>query len=131
MRLDCSIIDRLSVSLYTYTVLDSKCDYPAACNAMETLLLHNSLLNTPAFQDLLDSLRRSNVLLHPGPRLARVLPVHSGVVSNMRREYGGLECSMEVVGSVSEAVEHINSHGSSHTEAIVTENGKIIIRQFL
>ena len=107
-------------------MLDSKCDYPAACNAMETLLIHSSLLNTPAFQDLLDSLRRSNVLLHPGPRLSRFLPVHSGVISNMRKEYGSLECSIEVVGSVSEAVEHINSHGSSHTEAIITDNGEKI-----
>ena len=94
---------------------------------METLLIHSSLLHTPAFQELLDSLRRSNVLLHPGPRLARVLPVHSGVVSNMRKEYGGLECSMEVVGSVGEAVEHINNHGSSHTEAIITENGELCV----
>ena len=114
-----------TIAILNHIVLDSKCDYPAACNAMETLLLHSTLLNTPAFQNLLDSLRQSNVLLHPGPRLARVLPVHSGVVSNMRREYGGLECSMEVVESVSEAVEHSNSHGSSHTEAIITENGEI------
>lgn len=91
---------------------------------METLLVHRSLINTSAFQELLDALRGSNVLLHPGPRLATCLPVHSGVVSNMRREYGGLECSIEVVDSVGEAVEHINSHGSSHTEAIVTENGE-------
>lgn len=106
------------------TVLDSKCDYPAACNAMETLLVHRSLHNTPAFQELLDALRGSNVVLHPGPRLARHLPVHSGVVSNMRSEYGGLECSVEVVDSVDEAVKHINSHGSSHTDTIITENGE-------
>ena len=106
-------------------VLDSKCDYPAACNAMETLLIHRSLHNTLAFQDLLDALRGSNVVLHPGPRLARYLPVHSGVVSNLRSEYGGLECSVEVVDSVVQAAEHINSHGSSHTDAIITENGEL------
>lgn len=105
-------------------MLDSKCDYPAACNAMETLLIHKSLINTPGYQNLIETLRRSNVVLHPGPRLATHLPVHSGIVSNMRSEYSGLECSIEVVDSVGGAIEHINSHGSSHTEAIITENGK-------
>lgn len=42
---------------------DSKCDYPAACNAMETLLIHKSLLGTATFDDICDMLRDQNVSL--------------------------------------------------------------------
>ena len=109
---------------HKYIVLDSKCDYPAACNAVETILLHESLLNKQAFHQIVSALKQNNVVLHPGPKLAGVLPVKSGEVSSMKVEYGGLECSIEVVGSVKEAVEHINTHSSSHTESIVTEDGE-------
>ena len=42
-------------------VVDSKCDYPAACNAMETLLVHRELLRTSGFDQLLDELRQNKV----------------------------------------------------------------------
>ena len=47
-------------------VIDAKCDYPAACNAMETLLVHKELLRTSAFDQLLDELRDNNVrMIYP------------------------------------------------------------------
>ena len=51
------------------------------------------------------------------------LPFNTGEVASLHVEYGGLECNVEVVDSVSDAIHHINSYGSSHTDAIVTENG--------
>ena len=42
-------------------VIDAKCDYPAACNAMETLLIHRSLLGTKAFSLLVDDLKQQGV----------------------------------------------------------------------
>lgn len=47
----------------------------------------------------------------------------------MQKEYGGLECSIEVVGSADEAIDVINTHGSSHTDTIITENGEASFNQ--
>ena len=42
----------------------------------------------------------------------------------MKREYSGLECAIEVVRNVQEAIDHIHQYGSSHTDVIITDNCK-------
>ncbi|KAM6347074.1 delta-1-pyrroline-5-carboxylate synthase isoform 3-T3 [Alca torda] len=113
-----------SVEKVTRIIRDSKCEYPAACNALETLLIHRDLLRTPLFDQIIDMLRVEQVKIHAGPKFASYLTFSPSEVKSLRTEYGDLECCIEVVDSVQEAVEHIHKYGSSHTDVIITENEK-------
>jgi delta-1-pyrroline-5-carboxylate synthetase len=94
-------------------VLDSKTDYPAACNAMETLLVHRNADVLP----LIDALQRAGVQVFGGPSMPSLsrAPV-------LGHEYGDLACTVEVVDNVDDAIDYIHAHGSGHTESIVTDH---------
>ncbi|GIY85020.1 delta-1-pyrroline-5-carboxylate synthase [Caerostris darwini] len=103
-------------------VKDSKCDYPAACNAMETLLLHRSHLDNNLFVDICNALKKEGVSIYSGPRLHNILTFGPPPAKSMKTEYSGLECAIEIVEGVESAINHINAYGSSHTDVIVTED---------
>uniref|UniRef100_A0A8C2X4L3 Delta-1-pyrroline-5-carboxylate synthase n=1 Tax=Cyclopterus lumpus TaxID=8103 RepID=A0A8C2X4L3_CYCLU len=111
-----------SVDKVIKIVRDSKCDYPAACNAMESLLIHRDVLRMPLFDQIIDMLRTEQVKIHAGPRFASYLTFSPSEAKSLRTEYGDLECCIEVVDSMQEAVDHIHKYGSSHTDVIITEN---------
>ncbi|CAF0937552.1 unnamed protein product [Adineta steineri] len=107
-------------------IRDSKCDYPSACNAMETLLIHKDLVRTSFFELLIDLLRLEKVVkVYSGPRLAIMIPFPPPSATSLNVEYGDLQCSIEVVDDVKDAIDHINKFSSNHTDSIVTENQKI------
>lgn len=103
-------------------IRDAKCDYPAACNAMETLLIHEDLLQGSFFADVCNMLKREGVKIYSGPKLNQTLTFGPPLVKTMKHEYGSLDCCIEVVKSTSDAIEHIHRFGSSHTDVIVSEN---------
>ncbi|XP_046563781.1 LOW QUALITY PROTEIN: delta-1-pyrroline-5-carboxylate synthase-like [Haliotis rubra] len=111
-----------SADMANRIVHDAKCDYPAACNAMETLLLHKSHLYTPLFDKIFDTFKQENVKIHAGPRLSQSLKFGPTQATSMKTEYSALECTVEVVEDIDEAIAHINKFGSSHTDAIVTDD---------
>jgi glutamate-5-semialdehyde dehydrogenase len=87
--------------------VDSKAQYPAVCNAAETLLVHKDF---PARQKLLDALRAAGVELR--------------IESDFGHEFLDLVMSVHVVENIEQAIHHIHRYGSAHTDAIVTENPK-------
>jgi delta-1-pyrroline-5-carboxylate synthetase len=105
-------------------VQDSKCGYPTACNATETLLFHVELLNTPLFSKTMKMLAENRVKVNYGLQLASLQGISElePLARSYKLEYSDLECTVEVVSNVSEASQHINKYGSGHTDAIITEN---------
>jgi len=103
-------------------VVDAKTDYPAACNAMETLLVHERLLDSDIFYKVCKALKEAGVEIFSGPRLSQTLTFGPPEAAKLAFEYGGLACTVELVGSMEEAVDHIHKYGSSHTDVIVTED---------
>ena len=77
-------------------IRDSKTDYPAACNAMETLLVHEDVLNTPLFDEICQMLKNANVKIYSGPNLASKLTFGPTPANKLRFEYGDLACTVEV-----------------------------------
>ncbi|XP_021845617.2 delta-1-pyrroline-5-carboxylate synthase isoform X2 [Spinacia oleracea] len=106
-------------------VLDAKMDYPAACNAMETLLVHKDLLQNGGLDALVTELRSEGVDLFGGPRASALQELNIPATKTFHKEYNTPACTVEVVDNVHAAVEHINQHGSAHTDCIVAEDEKV------
>ncbi|KAM1798741.1 hypothetical protein ACFX12_032779 [Malus domestica] len=105
-------------------VLDAKVDYPAACNAMETLLVHKDLLSDDGgFKQIISELQVSDVTLYGGPRAATALNLPE--TNSFHYEYSSLACSVEIVDDVNAAIDHIHEHGSAHTDCIVAEDRQV------
>lgn len=101
-------------------VIDAKTDYPAACNAVETLLVHQDLYESGDLDKLLDALTEADITLYGGPRAVDKLGLEPA--ESLKTEYGEKSLSVEIIDNVEEAIDHINKHSSGHTDCIVTEN---------
>ena len=98
-------------------VHDAKTDYPAACNALETLLVHRSWARDGRLNALLGHL--NDVSLY-GTTEDNELDLPAA--PSLHHEWGEASLTVGVVEDMSEAIEHIHAHGSGHTEAIITED---------
>ncbi|KAJ6900285.1 delta-1-pyrroline-5-carboxylate synthase-like [Populus alba x Populus x berolinensis] len=101
-------------------VLDAKIDYPAACNAMETLLVHQDLVRTAGLNELIVDLRTEGVTLFGGQRACKELNLPEA--HSLHHEYNSMACTVEIVDDVHAAINHIHQHGSAHTDCIIAED---------
>ncbi|KAH1199102.1 Delta-1-pyrroline-5-carboxylate synthase 1 [Glycine max] len=130
-------------------IRDAKIDYPAACNAMETLLVHVDLSRNGGLDELVAELRHEGVQLYGGPRASSLLKISE--THSFHLEYSSLACTIEIVDDVFAAIDHIHHNGrqiqvplqnlcfdslylknlflscfcSAHTECIVAEDSEI------
>lgn len=106
-------------------LLNSKTQRVGVCNAAETLLVHADQAGT-FLPDALAALADAGVLIHGDERTAQAAPAGVEVVpatdEDWATEYLSLDLAVRVVESLDEAVEHIRTWSSGHTEAIVTED---------
>ena len=99
---------------------DAKTDYPAACNAVETVLVHRDI--AAKFVPKLAERLRSRKVAMRGDAVVRSLAAGVDEVEDWHTEFGELELAIGVVDSLDAAIDHIHEHGSSHTESIITED---------
>ena len=86
-------------------ITDAKTQYPSACNAVETLLIHKDFSHK---DELLAALELEGIQLVTSP-------------DSWDTEYGDKILSVKTVESLDEAIEHINKYGSGHTDCIITQ----------
>jgi glutamate-5-semialdehyde dehydrogenase len=103
--------------------VDSKCQYVAVCNAAETLLVHSEIAED--FLPKLDiALAHHKVTLYGCERTQNIIGCKPATEEDWKTEYLDYALSIKIVDSVDEALEHINTYGSGHTESIITTNSK-------
>ena len=87
-------------------IIDAKTQYPSACNAVETILIHK---NWQQIEQLKKDLNEASITIVENP-------------DGYSHEYGDTILSIKVVESLEEAIEHINKYGSGHTDSILSSN---------
>ncbi|MBN1522863.1 MAG: glutamate-5-semialdehyde dehydrogenase [Spirochaetales bacterium] len=109
--------------------VDSKTQYVAVCNALETLLVHKDIASA-ALPKLKTALEAKNVELRGCEKTREIIEALPATEQDWKTEYLDLILSIRIVDSLEEAVNHINTYGSHHTDAIVT-NDKLSALWFL
>ncbi len=102
-------------------IVDAKTQYTAACNAVETVLVHQDIAAEflPAFGKAMSG---ANVKLRGSEAASEILGCELMGDDEFNKEYLELMMSVKIVPDLDSAIEHINRFGSHHTDAIITEN---------
>lgn len=100
-------------------IVDSKTQYVAVCNAVETILLHNDIASEilPRLKSALDE---KGVEIRGCAETLKLINAIPATEKDWRTEYLDLILSIKIVNSMEEAIDHINRYGSGHTDVIVT-----------
>jgi len=124
-------VDRAAdLSRAVKVTLDSKVQYPAACNSVETLLVHKDIADA-FLPRVVAELRRANVEVRGCPRVLALLPeakLVPAIDEDWSTEYSDLILSVRIVDTLEQGLEHIHRYGSRHTECIVTEDQAVAER---
>ncbi len=114
-------------------VFNAKVQRPTVCNALDTVLVHSEI--APKFlPDMAKQLAVAGVELHCDQRALSVLGPDAGLKlmpaeeDDWGKEFLSLTAAVKVVDSLDEALEHISTYGSGHSEAIVTEDYSAAMR---
>ena len=111
----------VDIALALRVALDSKTQYPAACNAIETLLLHRAV--APRFlAAALPAFAAAGVELRGDAEACALGVPQAAAEADWGTEYSDLILAVRLVDSLEQALAHIGRHGSRHTDAICTSN---------
>ncbi len=103
--------------------VDAKTQYVAACNTVETLLVHEDIADI-FLPKLAEDLKSKNVLVKGCNNTQKYIECQNATEQDFETEYLDYIISIKIVSGLDEAIEHINAYGSHHTDCIVTENNQ-------
>ncbi|MEN9566030.1 MAG: hypothetical protein RLZZ69_1226 [Cyanobacteriota bacterium] len=103
--------------------VDAKTHYPAACNAIETLLVHQDIAQE-FLPQIAQALNAKGVELRSDEATRKIIDAKPVQEHDWQTEYSDLILAIKIVDSLEAAIAHINQYGSKHTEAIVTEDSQ-------
>lgn len=109
------------LDLAVKVVVDSKTQYVAVCNALETLLVHEDVAKDYLPQ-LKAALEAKNVLIKGCEKTKAIIDVEPATEEDWQTEYLDYILSIKVVSNIDEAIVHINTFGSGHTDCIITKD---------
>ncbi len=106
-------------------IIDAKVQYPAACNAVETLLIHEEIA-PQMMTGICHALKTRGVKIKCDKVAKTYLPKEfdAELTNNWSVEYGDMTIAVKVVKDIEAAIEHINKYGSGHTECMIGEDKK-------
>lgn len=105
-------------------VVNAKCQRPGVCNAAETLLVDEAIFEV-ALPPILRDLEANGVQMYGDDKarsLGVVADMHHATEEDWATEYLDLKIAVKVVPGLSEAIDHINTYGTKHSEAIITSD---------
>ena len=113
--------DEADLEMATDIAYDAKVQYPAVCNAMETLLVHEDVA-AEFLPKIAERYGEASVELRGDEASRDIVAMEAASEDDWSTEYGDLILAVKVVDSLDAAIDHINAYGSKHTESVVTEN---------
>lgn len=117
----CYVDKDADINMAVDVVNDSKTQYVAVCNATETLLVHSDIAASflPKLKKKTD---QKNVILKGCEKTRKIIDVQAVSVDDWKTEHLDYILSVKVVDSLDEAINHINTFGSGHTDTIITSD---------
>lgn len=117
----CYIDNEADVDMAVNVTMDSKTQYIAACNTLETLLVHRDIAEKvlPVLKEKMDV---AGIDLVGCEKTVKVIDIAPAEEEDWKTEYLDYKLSIKMVNDIDEAIDHINKYGSGHTDTIVTSH---------
>ena len=123
------IDETANVDMALGIALNAKVQRPSVCNSCETVLVHQAWADKHLGQ-LIEAFQQQGVEIHGDQAAQQWEGVHAATETDWATEYLGLEVALKVVDTTRQAIDHINTYGTKHSEAIISETNESILEFF-
>ena len=118
-----------SLDMALKIAVNAKHQRPSVCNAIENIIVHKNCANKflPMLYEKFSSL---NIEIRGDEQTLKIIPVKPATEEDFYTEYNDYIVSIKIVENIDEAIQHINTHSSKHSESIITENNLNSVKFF-